>query len=524
MPTGVVLGGGGTLGDFQVGALKYLYEKGVLPDIKCVCGTSIGAINAAIVATGEDCADKLERYWFKDVNTRVDLIPQHEWSEELAPLLKTVVDGAVGSWVCTMGGLLHESSLQLFGDVSSAVKDLENMIKIVKDKRSLYPADRLEKKMSEDVEDLDKALTSEIAFRLYATDLKTGAHTCFYNRSCDTDRDRDNKGDKVNVLCESREKLIKAALASAAVPGIFPPVEVDGSWYIDGSVREVVPIRGAIDCGADTIFAILCLPRLSRDREDSVADYPTEDWTTSSLFDIRTEDFSTNCMDWAVGSSDDRDLLDIANRAAAIVLDEITNGDLAAAQQSDRRVDLTVIDPLIPVHGFAELNIGLIKINMDQGFMRAFDEVDAPITRRTRCRQLTKEITSRRVAIWRKEHALIKQWAESTEQLPLEDARLVHMFHLTPILRLWDGRDVVDTTILRTIRQQKRDLKPFIKERLKIAGSRDSFPDDYKDMYLQWERHDLSHEMMNIPLPPTPWDRLDLGRLGVAVIPEEKPP
>src|SRR5659263_602237 len=55
MPTGIVLGGGGTLGDFQVGALRFLYEKGILPDIKCVSGTSIGAINAVIVSTGKDC-------------------------------------------------------------------------------------------------------------------------------------------------------------------------------------------------------------------------------------------------------------------------------------------------------------------------------------------------------------------------------------------------------------------------------------------------------------------------------------
>ena len=128
-----------------------------------------------------------------------------------------------------MGGLLHESTLQLFGDVSGAVRDLENMINIVKDRRSLYTADLLEKKMREEVEDLKKALTSEIAFRLCATDLNTGAHTCFYDRSRDTDRDKNNKGDKVNILYESREKLIQAALASAAVPAIFPPVEVDGN-------------------------------------------------------------------------------------------------------------------------------------------------------------------------------------------------------------------------------------------------------------------------------------------------------
>jgi hypothetical protein len=84
MATGIVLGGGGSLGDFQVGALRFLYEKGILPDITCACGTSIGAINAVIVSTGKGCDERLESYWSENVLDRVDLIPQHPWSESVA--------------------------------------------------------------------------------------------------------------------------------------------------------------------------------------------------------------------------------------------------------------------------------------------------------------------------------------------------------------------------------------------------------------------------------------------------------
>ena len=83
MATGIVLGGGGTLGDFQVGALRFLYEKGILPDITCACGTSIGAINAVIVSTGDGCDKRLESYWSENVLDRVDLIAQHPWSESV---------------------------------------------------------------------------------------------------------------------------------------------------------------------------------------------------------------------------------------------------------------------------------------------------------------------------------------------------------------------------------------------------------------------------------------------------------
>jgi hypothetical protein len=398
---------------------------------------------------------------------------------------------------------------------------MEEMFTLARKQRALYSAELLERKMYDDQQDLEKALKSDIALRIYAIDLKTGAYTCFHNKACRIDPAKRKKGSKEYILCDSRDKLVKAARASSAIPGIFSPAEVDCNWYIDGSAREVVPVAGAVECEADEIYAILCLPRLTPG-EDSVVDYATEDWSTSSVFDIRTEDFSTNCMDWS--SKGDRDLIDIANRTAAIVLDELTAGDLEAAKHSDKPIKcLKVIDPLVPVHGFAQLNIGLLRINIDQGHMRAFDELDAPKAERKRCKQLTKEITSRRVAIWRDEHKLIEQWAQATKQWPLKGLYPLHILYLPRMLCGWGDVGAVDTTILYKIRRQKKELKRLVEERQKLVGTT-SLPENYKDIYRSWEPHDLHHEMEDIPLPRTPWDRLDLGRLGTEVIPERKLP
>jgi len=53
---------------------------------------------------------------------------------------------------------------------------------------------------------------------------------------------------------------VEAVLASAAMPAIFPPVEIDGERYIDGGVVDNVPLQRAIDAGATRIVVLLCSP------------------------------------------------------------------------------------------------------------------------------------------------------------------------------------------------------------------------------------------------------------------------
>ena len=48
--------------------------------------------------------------------------------------------------------------------------------------------------------------------------------------------------------------------ASAALPSLLPPVEIDGEAFIDGGVVDNVPIGRAMSQGAERIFVLLCGP------------------------------------------------------------------------------------------------------------------------------------------------------------------------------------------------------------------------------------------------------------------------
>src|SRR5271170_2739546 len=59
----LVLQGGGALGSYQAGVYQALHEAGIEPD--WVIGTSIGAINASLIAGNEPQArlSRLQEFW-----------------------------------------------------------------------------------------------------------------------------------------------------------------------------------------------------------------------------------------------------------------------------------------------------------------------------------------------------------------------------------------------------------------------------------------------------------------------------
>jgi len=54
----------------------------------------------------------------------------------------------------------------------------------------------------------------------------------------------------------SRGNAIEAILASAAIPGVFPPVVIDGQLLMDGGVVENTPIGHAVALGATTVWVL----------------------------------------------------------------------------------------------------------------------------------------------------------------------------------------------------------------------------------------------------------------------------
>ena len=50
--------------------------------------------------------------------------------------------------------------------------------------------------------------------------------------------------------------LVDAILASSAIPGLFPPVEIGGMGYYDGGLVNSVPVDRAVKLGCSTIFVL----------------------------------------------------------------------------------------------------------------------------------------------------------------------------------------------------------------------------------------------------------------------------
>ncbi len=50
--------------------------------------------------------------------------------------------------------------------------------------------------------------------------------------------------------------LVDAVLASCAVPGLLPPVEIDGEHFVDGGIVDSIPVGRAVACGAKTVFVL----------------------------------------------------------------------------------------------------------------------------------------------------------------------------------------------------------------------------------------------------------------------------
>ncbi len=58
----------------------------------------------------------------------------------------------------------------------------------------------------------------------------------------------------------SQGPAVVRIMASAALPALLPPVDIDGEAFIDGGVVDNVPIGRAIAQGAERVFVLLCGP------------------------------------------------------------------------------------------------------------------------------------------------------------------------------------------------------------------------------------------------------------------------
>ena len=199
----LVLQGGGALGAYQVGVYQALHEAGVEPD--WIVGTSIGAINASLIA-GNEPARRLNA--LRDFWSRVEC--HQPWN--LLPAWTGVPD-AMSYWATLFGGVSS-----FFRPNPAAFCGAHMPLGV--DHAGFYSTTPLRETLSELV---DFSLLKRCQPRLTvgAAHVRTSMMRYF----------------------DSREQPITVdhVLASGALPPAFPAVRIDGELYWDGGILSNTP-------------------------------------------------------------------------------------------------------------------------------------------------------------------------------------------------------------------------------------------------------------------------------------------
>ena len=234
----IVLAGGGARGAYEAGVLRFILDelprrRNIDPCFDIICGTSVGAIHAAFVAaTASEQGERgprLVKIWeglhveevFK-FSAR-DLISMPRQILGLRKVAQQLRDGRRPD--------------RLFGLLDTA--PLERLV------MESIPWDGIRKNIASGRVD---------ALCVAATQLATGRAIVFCER-----KDRELPpgwlaDDSIRV--QPARILPVHALASAAIPLLFPSVRVGARYYADGGLRMNTPLAPAVRLGADRILVI----------------------------------------------------------------------------------------------------------------------------------------------------------------------------------------------------------------------------------------------------------------------------
>ena len=209
----LVLQGGGALGAYQAGVFQALHEHRLAPD--WIVGTSIGAINAAILAGNphETRLSRLRQFW-QGIAHR-DSIDMRHLSD---PQRRSNI--LLQTWDTLLRGVPGFFSPRLFSPFAAGAE-------VAPEEASFYDTTELRDTLNQLV-DFDY-LNTPGGIRLTVNALKV---------TCGTLRGFDN-----------RELSIHAdhIRASGALPPGFPAVRIDGDLYWDGGLYSNTPLQTVLD-------------------------------------------------------------------------------------------------------------------------------------------------------------------------------------------------------------------------------------------------------------------------------------
>jgi NTE family protein len=242
---GLVLAGGSARGAYEVGVVRYVLEDvakvlGREPPLDVLCGTSAGSINTTFLAAHAD-----------QPTTRGALLADRWASLKLEDVVRP-----------SAAEMLHLAARLLGRTARSSTKrgrrggilDPSGVEAIV---RESIPFERIGEHMH----------SGRLrAVSISTTHVASGKTVVFVQRR---EGGIPPWGRDPTMVGQAAQIRPDHVLASAAVPLLFPAVEVDGQFYCDGGLRQNVPLSPARRLGADRLVVVN--PRYIREVEPSTS-------------------------------------------------------------------------------------------------------------------------------------------------------------------------------------------------------------------------------------------------------------
>jgi NTE family protein len=227
----LVLAGGASRGAYEVGVISHIVKdvaKAIGRDVPLdiICGTSVGAINACVMAAHADepsgRADRLAKHW-------LDL------------KLETMVRPSSSQFFSMLGGLIGRKTKDGGEGARGGLLDPSGIEEIV---HKNIPFDRIRGH-------LNAGRLS--ALTISTTHVASGHTVVFVQRK---EPGLPPWGQDPTLIVAAAEMTAEHARASAAIPLLFPAVRIGDQFYCDGGLRQNVPLSPARRLGAHSFLVV----------------------------------------------------------------------------------------------------------------------------------------------------------------------------------------------------------------------------------------------------------------------------
>jgi len=267
---GLVLTGGGAKGAYQVGALKYLAELGIVPQI--IAGTSIGALNGAVLATHSPFPDAVNRL-------------SEMWQQlGKAPILRP-----------NTGTVLQTFSYAAQTFVPTLQEWVLNFLVqegLIKDRTAIFDPAPIEQLLKESVNPANFSNGIELWVTVFPSLKIPGLGYDWLIDFVRAKTGTDAHWLRVQDFTDP-ETIYNLLLASAAIPLAFPSRKVNGKAYVDGALADNVPLKALAARGCTHAIVIhLC----------NGAVWSRHDFPEQTIIEIRPEKPINNNDNLLLGS------------------------------------------------------------------------------------------------------------------------------------------------------------------------------------------------------------------------------